>query len=98
MNDSISSSTPASPRVTLKLKGAARKSGEDNKAPPIPQPQGKPNGKPGAHWSDEYKSRMQTHMAKPTGKCRHHPHPSGNRPNTISPVPLHPTLRTTLPA
>jgi hypothetical protein len=68
MNDSNSSSNPASSRVTLKLKGPARKSSDDNKAPPIPQPQGRPNVKPGAHWSDEYKRRMQADMDKLTGK------------------------------
>jgi hypothetical protein len=68
MNDSNSSSNPASSRVTLKLKGAARKSGEDHKTPPIPQPNSKPNVKPGAHWSDEYKRRMQADMDKLTGK------------------------------
>jgi hypothetical protein len=68
MNDSNSTSNPASPRVTLKLKGAARKSGEVNKAPPIPLPNSKPNVKPGAHWSDEYKRRMQADMDKLTGK------------------------------
>jgi hypothetical protein len=67
MNDSNSSSNPTSSRVTLKLKGAARKS-SDNKAAPTPQPQGKSNGKPGAHWSDEYKRRMQADMDKLTGK------------------------------
>jgi hypothetical protein len=68
MNDSNSSSNPASSRVTLKLKGAARKSSDDGKAPPIPQPQTKSNVKPGAHWSDEYKRRMQADMDKLTGK------------------------------
>jgi hypothetical protein len=68
MNDSNSSSNPASSRVTLKLKGAARKSSDAIKAPPIPQPQGKSNAKPGAHWSDEYKRRMQADMDKLTGK------------------------------
>jgi len=68
MNDSNSTSNPASSRVTLKLKGAARKSGEDNKAPPIPQPNSKPSVKSGAHWSDEYKRRMQADMDKLTGK------------------------------
>jgi hypothetical protein len=68
MNDSNSSSNPASSRVTLKLKGAARKASGDNKAPPIPQPHSKPNVKPGAHWSDEYKRRMQADMDKLTGK------------------------------
>jgi hypothetical protein len=68
MNDSNSSSNPTSSRVTLKLKGAARKSSDDSKAPPIPQPNTKPNVKPGAHWSDEYKRRMQADMDKLTGK------------------------------
>ena len=68
MNDSNSSSNPTSSRVTLKLKGAARKSSDDIKAPPIPQPHSKPNVKPGAHWSDEYKRRMQADMDKLTGK------------------------------
>ena len=68
MNNSNPSATPTSPRVTLKLKGAARKSSDDVKAPPIPQPQGKSNLKPGSHWSDEYKRRMQADMDKLTGK------------------------------
>jgi hypothetical protein len=52
MNDSNASSS----RVTLKLKGAARKSPDDKKAQPALRPQGKPSAKPGAHWSDEYKN------------------------------------------
>ncbi|HLZ97991.1 MAG TPA: hypothetical protein VKP66_08560 [Steroidobacteraceae bacterium] len=68
MNDSNSSSNPTAPRPTLKLKGAARKSADDVKAAPVPQPQAKPNVKPGAHWSDEYKRRMQADMDKLTGK------------------------------
>ena len=68
MNDSNSSSNPASSRITLKLKGAARKSAGDIKAAPNPPPQAKPNVKPGAHWSDEYKRRMQADMDKLTGK------------------------------
>ena len=68
MNDSNSSSNAAASRVTLKLKGAARKSSDDPKTPPMPQPQGKPNVKPGAHWSDEYKRRMQADMDKLTGQ------------------------------
>jgi len=62
MNNSNSPSNSTSPRVTLKLKGAARKSSNESKAPPIPRPHSKPNLKPGAHWSDEYKSRMQADM------------------------------------
>jgi hypothetical protein len=53
--------------VTLKLKAGARKSPRESKTPPIAQPQppkpqtpNKP--KPGAHWSDEYKERMQAEM------------------------------------
>jgi hypothetical protein len=64
MNNSNSSSNSASSRVTLKLKGAARKSSEESKASPIPRTQSKPNLKPGAHWSDEYKKRMQADMDK----------------------------------
>jgi hypothetical protein len=62
MNDSNSSSNPTSSRVTLKLKGAARKSSNEGKAPPLAQPRNKAAAKPGAHWSDEYKSRMQADM------------------------------------
>ena len=61
MNDSSSSSKPPS-RVTLKLKVAARKSVREIKSPPPPQPHTKANLKPGAHWSDEYKERMQADM------------------------------------
>ena len=62
MNNSNSSSNPASPRVTLKLKVGARKSPRETKTPPPPQPHSKANLKPGAHWSDEYKERMQADM------------------------------------
>ena len=68
MNDSNSSSNPTPPRATLKLKGAPRKPPDDIKAPAVPQPHGKPNVKSGAHWSDEYKRRMQADMDKLTGK------------------------------
>ena len=62
MNNSNSSSNPTSPRVTLKLKAGARKSTKESKQTPPPQPQSKANQKPGAHWSDEYKERMQADM------------------------------------
>jgi hypothetical protein len=62
MNNSDSSSNPTSSRVTLKLKVGARKSPRESKTPPPPQPQSKGNLKPGAHWSDEYKERMQADM------------------------------------
>jgi hypothetical protein len=59
---------PATPRATLKLKGAPRKPAEEVKAPVAPRPPAKPNAKPGAHWSDEYKRRMQADMDELTGK------------------------------
>jgi hypothetical protein len=68
MNNSNPPSTPSSPRVTLKLKAGARKSPEERKTVVTPQPKltpapgKKPNLKPGAHWSDEYKERMQADM------------------------------------
>jgi hypothetical protein len=68
MNDSNSSSNSTSSRVTLKLKSAPRKSSDEAKTPPIPQPRGKPNVKPGAHWSDEHKRRMQADMDELTSK------------------------------
>jgi hypothetical protein len=62
MNNSNPSPDPKSPRVTLKLKAGVRKSPRESKTPPDPQPQSKANSKPGAHWSDEYKERMQADM------------------------------------
>jgi hypothetical protein len=63
-----SSSNPTPSRSTLKLKGAARKSSDESKAPPLPQPRQKAPAKPGAHWSDEYKRRMQADMDALTSK------------------------------
>ena len=62
MNNSNSSSNPTSSRATLKLKVGARKSPRESKTPPLAKPQSKANLKPGAHWSDEYKERMQADM------------------------------------
>jgi hypothetical protein len=62
MNDSNSSPDPKSPRATLKLKAGVRKSPRESKTPPEAQPRSKANLKPGAHWSDEYKERMQADM------------------------------------
>jgi hypothetical protein len=62
MNNSNSPSNPSSSRPTLKLKTGARRSTNEAKAPSLPQPQSKANQKPGAHWSDEYKQRMQADM------------------------------------
>lgn len=68
MNNSDSPSNPSSSRVTLKLKGGARKSTDEKKTPPPPQPRSKTQAKPGAHWSDEYKQRMQADMDALTSK------------------------------
>jgi hypothetical protein len=88
MNNSNSSSNPSAPRVTLKLKGGARRPADEAKTrsegkpsleakassergkSSIPASQGKPNQKPGAHWSDEYKRRMQADMDELTSKSR----------------------------
>ncbi len=68
MSNSNSSSSPPPSRVTLKLKVAARKSARESKTPPLPKPHSKANLKPGAHWSDEYKERMQADMDALTSK------------------------------
>jgi hypothetical protein len=62
MNQSNSSSAPASSRVTLTLKPGVRKSPRENQPPPLSKPISKANLKPNAHWSDEYKQRMQADM------------------------------------
>jgi hypothetical protein len=62
MNNSNSPSDSKSPRATLKLKAGTRKPPRENKPPLNSPPQGKANQKPGAHWSDEYKERMQADM------------------------------------
>jgi hypothetical protein len=62
MNQSNSASNPTSPRATLTLKAGARKSPREIKPAPLPQAKSKANSKPGAHWSDEYKERMQADM------------------------------------
>ena len=58
MNDSASST----PRPTLRLKVAPRKTSVDAKAQPPARPLNKAAGKNGARWSDEYTSRMQAEM------------------------------------
>jgi hypothetical protein len=68
MNNPDPPSNPSSSRVTLKLKGGARKSTGEKKTPPVPQPLNKAQAKPGAHWSDEYKQRMQADMDALTSK------------------------------
>jgi hypothetical protein len=59
MNDT---SSTKSTRPTLKLKVGARRPADLGKTTSIPQPDSKPKLKPGAHWSDEYKARMQADM------------------------------------
>jgi hypothetical protein len=60
MNSNSPSNPP--PRATLKLKAGVQTSPRENKTPPAPQTKSKANTKPGAHWSDEYKERMQADM------------------------------------
>jgi hypothetical protein len=64
MNHSNSPSNSAPGRATLKLKIGVRKSLREPKTPPpiLPQPRNTGKLKPGAHWSDEYKERMQADM------------------------------------
>ena len=62
MNNSNSPSDPPVPRVTLKLKSPARKPSVEPKPQPASRLKGKSESKPGAHWSDEYKQRMQADM------------------------------------
>jgi hypothetical protein len=59
MNDTNSTK---STRPTLKLKVGASRSADLSKTTSIPQPDKKSKLKPGAHWSDEYKQRMQADM------------------------------------
>lgn len=61
MNDS-DPAPPDPPRRTLKLKVPGRKSPEAKKPPANPVANKKVDQKPGAHWSDEYKRRMQADM------------------------------------
>jgi hypothetical protein len=68
MNNSDPSS-PSSPRRTLKLKVPARKPPDAKQSPDANKPPAtnaamtkKADQKPGAHWSDEYKRRMQADM------------------------------------
>ena len=62
MSHSNSSSKPPSPRMTLKLKGGARKPTVEKHKPAFAEPHVKANLKPGARWSDAYKERMQADM------------------------------------
>jgi len=59
MNHSNDSTTS---RATLKLKPGTRKPPKESKTLPVATPQNPGKQKPGAHWSDEYKERMQADM------------------------------------
>jgi hypothetical protein len=61
MNNSNSHSPPSS-RGTLKLKSGARSSPRQSNPPAPSQPKHNGKLKPGAHWSDEFKERMQADM------------------------------------
>jgi hypothetical protein len=62
MDNSTPPSNPPSSRVTLKLKAGARKTPTESETKQEQRPQAKSKSKPGAHWSDEYKERMQADM------------------------------------
>jgi hypothetical protein len=53
---------PKPSRPTLKLKAGARKPIATSSPPSVPTPDKTAKLKPGAHWSDEYKARMQADM------------------------------------
>ena len=56
------SSSPTASRPTLTLKVGARKSPRETKTVVVQPPKNTTKLKPGAHWSDEYKARMQADM------------------------------------
>jgi hypothetical protein len=60
----MSNPNPPSPRPTLKLKVAPRATAGKTTptAAPTPKSITPAKQKPGAHWSDEYKERMQADM------------------------------------
>ena len=62
MSNTNSPLNPTSSRATLKLKTSIRKSPRESETPPITRPRDNSKLKPGAHWSDEYKERMQADM------------------------------------
>jgi hypothetical protein len=57
MNNSNSSTRP-----TLKLKAGVRRAETAVKTNAVPPAENKAKQKAGAHWSDEYKERMQADM------------------------------------
>ena len=61
MNNTDSASDTPTPRPTLKLKVAPRKPPVETKPTAAAAPS-KTSQKPGAHWSDDYKRKMQEDM------------------------------------
>jgi hypothetical protein len=64
------SKPPISPRTTLKLKGAPRQPPKEQATAPEPPVRKMSKLKPGAHWSDEHKERMQADMDALTTRRR----------------------------
>jgi hypothetical protein len=62
MDNSDSPVNPTASRPTLKLKAGRIQAPKEIKVARAPQPQRADKAKPGAHWSDEYKERMQAEM------------------------------------
>jgi hypothetical protein len=62
MNHMNSTLEPALSRATLKLKAGARRPPKAKKATSMSPPQNQSKLKTGAHWSDDYKQRMQQDM------------------------------------
>jgi hypothetical protein len=62
MNNSDAVLDTITPRPTLKLKVAPRKSPVETKPAPMPKSESKASQKPGARWSDDYKQTMQRDM------------------------------------
>jgi hypothetical protein len=60
----MSNPNPLSSRPTLKLKIGARKSPRETRTAPVLQSSNASKLKPGAHWSDEYRERMQAEMGR----------------------------------
>jgi hypothetical protein len=62
MDNSNRSNHSAPARITLKLKNGARKSSREFKGATTTPRIAESKVKPGSHWSDEYKERMQADM------------------------------------
>jgi hypothetical protein len=62
MDNSDSPPNTTAGRPTLKLKAGTVLAPKEKKVVLTPQPQRLDKSKPGAHWSDDYKERMQADM------------------------------------